>query len=59
MGTPCACTYATLFFTYFKRQFLLRKYWKNILFYKQYIDDNLGVWIEDTKNPYTWEEFNI
>ena len=39
MGTPCACVYATLFFSLFERQFLVQKYWKNILFYKRAIYD--------------------
>ena len=26
MGTPCACIYATLFFSYFERTILLKKY---------------------------------
>ena len=57
MGTPCACVYATLFFGWFERQFLLRKYWKNILFYKRAIDDVIIVWIPDKENTSAFENF--
>ena len=57
MGTPCTCAYASLFFGWFERQFLLRKYWKNILFYKRAIDDVIIVWILDKENPTAYEQF--
>jgi hypothetical protein len=57
MGTPCACIYATLFFGWFERQFILTKYKNNLLFYKRQIDDIFGVWVEDSRYPDRWEEF--
>ena len=57
MGTPCACVYATQFFWWFERQFPLRKYWKNILFYKRAIDDVIIVWIPDKEHTSAFKNF--
>lgn len=57
MGTPCACIYATLFFAYFERTYLLKKYKNNLLFYGRQIDDILGVWIDIPEHPNAWEHF--
>ena len=57
MGTPCACIYAILFFAYFERTILLRKYKKNLLLFVRQIDDIFGVWVDDENNPNAWEEF--
>ena len=43
MGTPCACIYVILFFAYFERTFIQRKYKNNLLFYIRQIDDIFGV----------------
>ena len=43
MGTPVACIYATLFFAYYERTILLRKYKKNLLLYVRQIDDIFSV----------------
>ena len=57
MGTSCACIYATIFFAYFERKILLPKYKKNLLFYKQKIDNIFGVWVANPENPNAWNEF--
>ena len=57
MGTPVACIYATLFFAYYERTILLRKYKKNLLLYVRQIDDIFGVWIDDPEKPDAWEYF--
>ena len=38
-GTACACIYATLFFSYFERTKILKKYKENIIYYGRHIDD--------------------
>ena len=53
MGTPCACSYATIFFAYFERTFLLRKYNKNLLLYKRMIDDIFLIWVPTNENPFS------
>ena len=58
MGTPCACIYATIFFAYYERKYILSKYKNNLLFYKRQIDDIFGVWINDPLNITAWEDFN-
>ena len=57
MGTPVACIYAILFFAYYERTILLRKYKKNLLLYVRQIDDIFGIWIENKDNPNAWEDF--
>lgn len=59
MGTPVACIYAILFFGYYERTIILRKYKRNLLFYKRQIDDVLGVWIDDPENPSAWKDFQV
>ena len=44
MGTPCACTYATIYYAYHEITKLLRKYKRHLLFYKRYIDDKCILW---------------
>jgi hypothetical protein len=58
MGTPCACIYATLFFAWFERQKILTKYKSNFLFYRRQIDDIFGIWVDDSRFPNRWKEFN-
>ena len=57
MGTPVACIYAILFFAYFKRTILLRKYKKNLLLYVCQIDDIFGIWADDPNNLNDWGDF--
>ena len=53
MGTPCACIYAILFFAYYERTIILRKYKRNIIFYRRQIDDIFCVWKDTTEHPNT------
>lgn len=57
MGTPCACIYATIFFAYFERKFILTKYKFNFFLYKRQIDDIFGIWVDNPEHPSAWEEF--
>ena len=57
MGTPVACICASLFFAYYERTTLLRKYKKNLLLFVRQIDDIFGIWIEDVDHPNAWEDF--
>jgi hypothetical protein len=57
MGTPCACIYATIFFAWFERQYILKKYRKNLMLYCRQINDIFGVWMDDPNNPNSWNEF--
>ena len=44
MGTPCACMIASIYFAYHEHTLILPKYKKQILFYKQFIDDVFYLW---------------
>jgi hypothetical protein len=54
MGTPCACIYATIFFAWFERKFILTKYKDNLLLYKQQIDNIFAIWIDTPDKPNQW-----
>ena len=56
-GTPVACIYAILFFAYYERTILLRKYKNNILLYVRQIDDIFCIWVDDKEKPNAWKEF--
>ncbi len=45
MGTPVACICATLYYGSHKGKLLLKKYEKDILFLRRFIDDMFGIWI--------------
>ena len=58
MGTPCACTYATLFFAYYKRKSLnIPRFNKNLLMYVRFIDAIFGIWQETEENPTNFETY--
>lgn len=59
MGTPCACIYATVFFAYFERKYILTKYRSNFLLYKRQIDDIFGIWVDNPEHPSAWEDFKM
>ena len=48
MGTPPACCYATIYYA-IKESNLLERFSDNLLFYKRYIDDVFGIWVDN--NP--------
>jgi len=58
MGTPSACAYAMISFGYYENTMILTTYHANLLYYKRYIDDILGVWLPSTHdNTTTWNSF--
>jgi hypothetical protein len=58
MGTPAACAYATLTFGDYENSLILQKYKHQLLYYKRYIDDIVGVWLPNSENDSTtWENF--
>ena len=57
MGTPCACVYATLFFAYYERTYIIPKYKQNILLYKRFIDDIFLVWKNNPNDPSAFKSF--
>jgi hypothetical protein len=45
MGTSCGCSYATLYWAYIERKYIIPK-WKNQLYFlRRFIDDKFGIWI--------------
>jgi len=44
MGTSCACSYATLYWAYIERKFIIPKWSHSLPFLRRYIDDKLGIW---------------
>jgi hypothetical protein len=58
MGTPAACSYATITFGHFENTVLLPTFENNLLFYRRYIDDIFGVWLPPrTNKSVTWNNF--
>ena len=57
MGTPVACIYAILFYGYFEKTEILRKYSSNLQIYKRAIDDICGIWRQDPNDRNAFEEF--
>ena len=57
MGTPCACIYATLFFSFYERTVILPKYKKHLLLYQRQIDNILGIWNPSMTTGLTFEDF--
>jgi hypothetical protein len=50
MGTPPAPPYATLYYALFEN-ILLDEYGANLLLYRRFIDDVLGIWVPTTADP--------
>jgi len=44
MSTPCACIIAMLYYGYFERTLLLRKYQSHLQYYRRFIDDGIFIW---------------
>jgi len=58
MGTPAACSYATITYGHFENTEILTEFRPQILFYKRYIDDIFGLWIPPpTQQASTWAKF--
>jgi hypothetical protein len=50
MGTPAAPLYSILTFGYHENTSILNRFKPNLLYYKRYIDDIFGIWIDNTPN---------
>ena len=57
MGTPAAPLYSIITYGVHENTVLLPRYGRNLLYYKRFIDDILGIWI-DTPSK-TWDQFKI
>jgi hypothetical protein len=58
MGTPAACAYATISYGYHENSQILPQFTPNLLYFKRYIDDILGIWLPPSTNKEsTWESF--
>ena len=55
MGTSAACMYAMLYYAYHERQSILPTHGRNLLYFKRFIDDVLGVWIGNATDE--WDSF--
>jgi hypothetical protein len=54
MGTSCACMFATLYYALHERLSLLPHYHSQLLYFKRFIDDILGIW---KGNDEQWKSF--
>jgi hypothetical protein len=58
MGTPVACSYATVAFGQYENAKIIPTFHTNLIYYKRYIDDVIGIWLPPTKNQAnTWNNF--
>jgi hypothetical protein len=58
MGTSSAVNYVCLYVGLLEVKRLLPRYKTQLLFFKQFIDDGIGVWIDTPNNPYpSWQSF--
>jgi len=58
MGTPAACSYATITYGHHENTRILTEFNSQLLYYRRYIDDIFGVWIPPTTNrEATWNNF--
>jgi len=54
MGTSCACAYATLYWGYIERKYILPKWQHYIPYLRRFIDDKFGIWVGP---PESFQEF--
>jgi hypothetical protein len=47
MGTPAAPLYSILTYGYYENTTILKNFKTNLLYYKRFIDDIFGIWIDD------------
>jgi len=58
MGTPSACSYATITFGHFENSIILENFKHELLYYKRYIDDIIGIWLPPSTNARSsWNNF--
>jgi hypothetical protein len=55
MGTSTAVNYANLYVGLLEVTILLKKFSKELLFYRRFIDDGIGVWLSE--DPSAWSSF--
>jgi hypothetical protein len=60
MGTPVACSYATIAYGQHENTKILTTFKPFLLYYRRYIDDIFGIWLPPaTGNTKAWEHFKI
>ena len=58
MGTPAACSYATISYGQHENSQVLPKFRHHLLYYKRYIDDIFGIWLpSNTDEEASWINF--
>jgi hypothetical protein len=58
MGTPVACNYTTVTYGHYENTEILNSFKSNLLYYRRYIDDMLGIWLPPPTNQIvTWNRF--
>jgi len=57
MGTSAAVNYSYLYVGRLETHILLKRYQANLLYYKRFIDDVIGVWMDDPAHPEAWDDF--
>jgi hypothetical protein len=57
MGTPAAPLYSILTYGYHENTQILNTFKTNLIYYKRYIDDIFGIWVDSPDN--TWESFKL
>lgn len=53
MGTAVACIYATLYFAWKETHDILPNFQKNLIFQRRYIDDVIGIWIDNDEDQWS------
>jgi len=58
MGTPVACSYATITYGQHENANILTEFQPQLLYYRRYIDDIFGIWVPPpVNNNDTWNRF--
>jgi len=50
MGTSCACAYATLYWGYIERKYIIPKWEQKLPFLRRFIDDKFGIWLGSSED---------
>jgi hypothetical protein len=50
MGTSCACAYATLYWGYIERKYIITKWEQKLPFLHRFIDDKFGIWLGSSED---------
>jgi hypothetical protein len=57
MGTSSAVNYACLYVGLLEVRRLLPRFKNQLLFFKRFIDDGIGVWLDTKEDPHAWQHF--